>query len=276
MMKLGDNFEYSGEFKDFENTKKVDSKRTDQRLYVSDKTISKWESNRCVPDIFMIEEIANIFEVSLIFVLNGDDGKEPRNRQLMKFFYFVTIWVKKHTEFSLSILLSVLSLIVLSIFSDEISYFYLQIVMVTYIILLSLKYSEWYLIILLLVATQFTDQMIVYFQLHLLDIVLLIPLFAFIIMFLLFITKEIVISKKWIRFIILFDIIVILTFMTLIMKAFVVSYHITSSLDYSDILSTTNYWFSTFTISALLIIVGAIHQWIVPRLSSKISEASLS
>lgn len=254
--------------------KKWTQKELGQRLYVSDKTISKWESNRSVPDIFMIEEIAKIFEVSVMFILNGDDVKEPKNRKLMKYFHFVTKWTKKHTEFSLSLLLSVLSLIVLSIFRDEISYFYLQIVMVTYITLLSLKYSKWYLIILLLVATQFTDQMIIYFQLHLLDSVLLIPLVVFINLFLLFITKEIVISKKWIRFIILFDIIVTLTFMTLIMKAFVVSYHITSSLDYSDILSTTNYWFSTFTISALLIIVGATHQWIVPRLYSKRSEAS--
>ena len=43
-------------------------------LYVSDKTISKWEKDGSIPDIDIILEIAGIFDVTLDYLLVGGDG----------------------------------------------------------------------------------------------------------------------------------------------------------------------------------------------------------
>ena len=42
-----------------------------ETLFVSDKTISKWEQNKSEPDIDLLIEIANIFNVSLDYLLTG-------------------------------------------------------------------------------------------------------------------------------------------------------------------------------------------------------------
>lgn len=257
-------------------SKKWTQKELGQKLYVSDKTISKWESNRSVPDIFMIDELAKIFNVSVEYILNIEKSSNSKNRKIFRLYHLISKWAKKNAIFSIFLLMSLISLIVLSIFRDEISYFYLQFVMMIYIILLCIKYTKWYAILFLLLGTQLMDQMIVFLQLHLLDSFLLVPLFIFLILLMVFIIKEMIISKKWRHLTIFIDIFLILLFMKLVMNAFVVSYHITSSNDYSDILSTTNYWVSVMMILLSLVIIGALHQWIIPKLSKKRDQASIA
>ena len=43
-----------------------------RKLLVSDKTISKWETGKGYPDITLIEDIANIFKVSITELFQGD------------------------------------------------------------------------------------------------------------------------------------------------------------------------------------------------------------
>lgn len=43
-----------------------------EKLFVSEKTISKWESGRGLPDISLLEPLAVILEVSLIELFNGE------------------------------------------------------------------------------------------------------------------------------------------------------------------------------------------------------------
>jgi len=42
-----------------------------KKLYVSDKTISKWETGKGYPDITLLEPIANVFGISLTELLSG-------------------------------------------------------------------------------------------------------------------------------------------------------------------------------------------------------------
>ena len=42
------------------------------KINVSDKTISKWETGKCLPDIGIIEELAKALSVSVAELLTGD------------------------------------------------------------------------------------------------------------------------------------------------------------------------------------------------------------
>ena len=50
-----------------------------QRLSVSDKTVSKWETGRGLPDITLLEPLAGALSVSVTELLSGDCA-ENRNR----------------------------------------------------------------------------------------------------------------------------------------------------------------------------------------------------
>lgn len=43
-----------------------------ERLYISDKTISKWETGKGLPDISLLEPLAEVLKVSLPELLSGD------------------------------------------------------------------------------------------------------------------------------------------------------------------------------------------------------------
>lgn len=49
-------------------------KQLGDKLFVSDKTISKWESNRSVPDITMIKRIAAVLQVEYDVLIDGDQA----------------------------------------------------------------------------------------------------------------------------------------------------------------------------------------------------------
>ena len=51
-----------------------------QRLNVSDKTVSKWETGRGLPDITLLEPLAGALSVSVTELLSGDCA-ENRNRR---------------------------------------------------------------------------------------------------------------------------------------------------------------------------------------------------
>ena len=59
------------------------------KLSVSDKTISKWETGRGYPDITLIEDIAKVFKVSITELFSGDtitNNNISSNVEKMKFY----------------------------------------------------------------------------------------------------------------------------------------------------------------------------------------------
>ena len=59
------------------------------KLSVSDKTISKWETGRGYPDITLIEDIAKVFNVSITELFSGDtitNNNISSNVEKMKFY----------------------------------------------------------------------------------------------------------------------------------------------------------------------------------------------
>ena len=59
--------------------KKVTQKELADRIGVSDKAVSKWETDKGLPDIGIIEELAKALGVSIAELLTGD-LRENENR----------------------------------------------------------------------------------------------------------------------------------------------------------------------------------------------------
>lgn len=51
------------------------------KLNYSDKTISKWERGEAIPDAFVLTQLAEIFGVTVDFLLSSHDNWEDRNKQ---------------------------------------------------------------------------------------------------------------------------------------------------------------------------------------------------
>lgn len=67
------NQEKIGNFiKELRNERKMTQQELALKLGVSDKAISKWENGRCLMDISLLKPICEIFEVSIIELLNGE------------------------------------------------------------------------------------------------------------------------------------------------------------------------------------------------------------
>lgn len=65
--------EIRSRIKEFRNYNNLTQKELGKQLSVSDKTISSWETGRTYPDVSMIIELSNIFNLSLDEFLKGDE-----------------------------------------------------------------------------------------------------------------------------------------------------------------------------------------------------------
>ena len=57
-------------------SKNITQKELASKLYVTDKTISSWESNRTEPSLEMIIKLSEILECSASYLLYGDNSKD--------------------------------------------------------------------------------------------------------------------------------------------------------------------------------------------------------
>ena len=63
-----------------------------ERLHVTDRAVSKWERGLCAPDIGLLEPLAEILNVSVVELLEGErqkrraeDGAEERARTVLRY-----------------------------------------------------------------------------------------------------------------------------------------------------------------------------------------------
>ncbi|MBW7571896.1 helix-turn-helix domain-containing protein [Caproiciproducens faecalis] len=64
--------------------KKLTQRELAEKLIVSDKTISKWETNKGLPDISILSELADALSVSVLELLSGDIAKNSNISANMK------------------------------------------------------------------------------------------------------------------------------------------------------------------------------------------------
>ena len=67
--------------------KKLTQAKLAEKLFVSEKTISKWEKGNGIPDTNLLPKLCEIFEVSLDELLSGEkitiENKSQKNEQIL-------------------------------------------------------------------------------------------------------------------------------------------------------------------------------------------------
>ncbi len=71
--------------------KQLSQKQLGEILNVSDKTISKWETGRTLPDIEMIQKIAQYFHVSIDELINQRKGMKLKTKKLIISLVFIAV-----------------------------------------------------------------------------------------------------------------------------------------------------------------------------------------
>lgn len=55
-----------------------------EKLYVSNKTISKWECGRALPDYSIVEQVCKILEISTSELFSGEDNNNSNDKQMIE------------------------------------------------------------------------------------------------------------------------------------------------------------------------------------------------
>lgn len=77
----------------YRKEKKLTQKQMADLLYVSDKTISKWERGNTAPDVIIISDVADVLCVEVNDLLRGT-SKVNKDRKITKIFYiFLSIFI---------------------------------------------------------------------------------------------------------------------------------------------------------------------------------------
>ena len=82
-----DNIKFGKFIKELRAENNMTQKQLAEKLYITDKAVSKWERGLSLPDISLLENIAEIFGVSVSELVNGErdtaskDDEEPDTYQ---------------------------------------------------------------------------------------------------------------------------------------------------------------------------------------------------
>lgn len=69
---------------------KLTQKQLAEQINVSDKAVSKWETGKGCPDISLLTELAEVFQIDLQTILNGEiDQKESETGNMKKLKFYV-------------------------------------------------------------------------------------------------------------------------------------------------------------------------------------------
>lgn len=76
--------------KELRENRRITQRELAERLNVSDKAISKWETGKGLPDIGIIEDLAQVLEVSITELLTGDlRVNENRSANMKKACFYI-------------------------------------------------------------------------------------------------------------------------------------------------------------------------------------------
>lgn len=116
-----------------------------EQLFVSDKTISSWEHERTIPDIYMLEKISKLYHIHMNDLMAGNVNKlsifKYRFKQLVvKGLEFI----HTHLFISTVIFIAIVSSILFIVLPPLYAYLYLNFILLSAIMTMTIKYSKWY------------------------------------------------------------------------------------------------------------------------------------
>ncbi len=79
-----DNLKFGKFIKELRKEKNMTQKELAEKLYLTDKAISKWERGLSFPDITILNSISEIFDVSVTEILHGERGEKEKKIDIEK------------------------------------------------------------------------------------------------------------------------------------------------------------------------------------------------
>ena len=76
-----DNLKFGDFIKELRKEKNITQKQLAEKIGLTDKAISKWERGLSFPDITILNSLAEIFDVDVSEILNGERGKEKISKE---------------------------------------------------------------------------------------------------------------------------------------------------------------------------------------------------
>ena len=76
-----DNITTGGFIKALRKEKNMTQKQLADQLHITDRAVSKWERGVCAPDISLLEPLAEILEVSIVELIQGERAKAPQEAE---------------------------------------------------------------------------------------------------------------------------------------------------------------------------------------------------
>lgn len=73
-----DNVKTGSFIKELRKEKDMTQKQLADRLHITDRAVSKWERGVCAPDISLLEPLAEILEVSIVELIQGERAEAPQ------------------------------------------------------------------------------------------------------------------------------------------------------------------------------------------------------
>lgn len=125
---------------------KLTQKEMADLLFVSDKTISSWEHDRTVPDIFMLEKISELFHMRMNDLMAGNVSFISKLRYLsMKQIKRMVSFYQKHTFTVIILVTTLLSALILFLLRPLPAYLFMNVLVIATLAILSITYSRWYI-----------------------------------------------------------------------------------------------------------------------------------
>lgn len=137
-------------------------KQLGEKMFVSDKTISKWESNRSIPDVDTIKKLAEVLNIEYDVLIDGNEARSNKKSLNKQILGFVS---EQKREIIYGSVLFVL-FVTTNLVPDNIAWFILYGSIFWFSISQMVVKSKWYVLGLLISLMQFFDMMNTYLHLE--------------------------------------------------------------------------------------------------------------
>ena len=77
-----DNITTGSFIKELRKEKNMTQKQLADHLHITDRAVSKWERGVCAPDISLLEPLAEILEVSIVELIQGERAEAPQEAEV--------------------------------------------------------------------------------------------------------------------------------------------------------------------------------------------------
>lgn len=133
--------------KQIRNQQNLTQKQLAEKLYVSDKTVSSWENNRTIPDIYILEKLSRLADIPMNDLMKGEITNAVVFRYKVKqIYYSILEFIRINFQMLLIVLIGLSSYLIVLYSSSMISIWIHYGVLILSVLYISFKDIKYHLI----------------------------------------------------------------------------------------------------------------------------------